>query len=177
MRGRPDAISTVGGTEAVFDDDYVERSVERNSRRYEFVVLDPPTPMGRKRTAFKGKDGVAHYPETKDVRSVYHIRQAWAEAYPEAPLIDGAVRLTVRLWHKCPAVASLKKRKAAWMNLAAMQTKPDANNVLNQVCDALTGYAYVDDKQITVATVMKYYAVDRDGNHTSPRMTVVVEAL
>jgi Holliday junction resolvase RusA-like endonuclease len=174
-------------------------------RTFEFTVLDPPTPMGRKRTAFRGKDGVAHYPETKDVRSVYHIRHAFIGMYPEmdpamwqakieegaarvlagatslgadlpAP-ITGAVKLTIRLWHKCPTVMSLKKRQAVWMNRTAMLTKPDTNNVINQVCDALTGYAYVDDKQVTEIEAVKYYAVDQAGNHTGPRMTIVVEEL
>lgn len=173
-------------------------------RRYEFIVLDPPTPMGRKRTAFRGKDGATHYPETKDIRSVYHIRKAFVDAYPEmnpevwqAKIEEGAariaagalslgefdtpiasaVKLTVRLWHKCPTVMSKKRRRAAWMNPAAMTTKPDLNNVINQVCDALTGYAYVDDKLVAELEAVRYYAVDRDGNDTPPRMVIIVEEL
>ncbi len=205
ITGNPDRVASPRGrTEAVFDEEYVPK--HDNRRRYEFIVLDPPTPMGRKRTAFRGKDGATHYPETKDIRSVYHIRKAFVDAYPEmnpevwqakieegaaqilagAALslgdvgvgpIAGAVKLTVRLWHKCPTVMSKKRRIAAWMNPASMTTKPDLNNVINQVCDALTGYAYVDDKLVAELEAVRYYAVNRDGNDTSPLMMIIVEEL
>lgn len=35
--------------------------------------------------------------------------------------------------------------------------KPDADNVLKAVCDALNGFAYNDDKQIVAVSAEKYY--------------------
>lgn len=161
-------------------------------RVFEFTVLDPPTPMGRKRFSGKSAGGKHFYSEGKDIRSVYHIRQTFVTHYPELnptlvdPVSDaqsetpvaGAVKLSVRCWFKAPATMSRKKRIAAWMNPVSMETKPDLNNVINQVCDALSGYAYVDDKLIAgITDCWRFYAVDREGNDTPPRMVIRVEEL
>lgn len=146
-------------------------------RIYQFLVFDPPTPMGRKRARFVDGKGITHYPEKKDVRSLHETRKAFREAYPNEPLIAGAVRLSVRLFHKCPANVSRKKRVTYWMNPAVMITKPDVPNIMAQICDALTGYAYVDDRLVRFGLCDKFYALDQEGNDTPPRMAITVEEL
>lgn len=147
-------------------------------RVFEFLVLDPPTPMGRKRWSGKGKSGGHFYTESKDTRSVYHIRQAFMEHYPDEEMIGRGVpvKLSVRFWYKAPGNMSGKKRKAAWMK-PIVATRPDVPNILAQVCDALTGYAYYDDGQISWSEQMEFYAVDRDGKDTPQRMSITVEEL
>jgi len=143
----------------------------------EFTVIDKPTPMGRKRV-FTDKAGNKHFaPESKDVRSLYMIRACFVERYPEWTPIKNSVKLSVRYWHKIPAATSRKKRKEAWMNPKAVKTKPDIPNLLAQVADALTGYAYVDDSLISWSECWKFYAVDREGNDTPPRFSIKVEEL
>jgi Holliday junction resolvase RusA-like endonuclease len=147
-------------------------------RIFEFIVLDPPTPMGRKRWSGQN-NGKRFYTERKDIRSVHHIRAAFDEHYPDELPIQrkSPVKLSVKMWLKCPKSMSRKRRLAAWMKPAVV-TKPDFNNIVNQVCDALTGYAYVDDAQIAWgADFIKFYAIDREGNDTPPRMTITVEEL
>jgi|SRR5215467_8416700 len=148
-------------------------------RIYEFTVIDRPIPMGRKRVNNTG-DKPHHYTESKDVRSLYMIRKCFLDAYPrdesEASLITGPVFLAVRYFHKAPATMSRKKRMAAWMAPAVI-TKPDIPNLLAQVADALTGYAYVDDSRIVESCQWKFYAIDQDGNDTPPRFTVIVREL
>jgi len=144
---------------------------------FEFIVMDPPTPMGRKRFSFKvGKGHV--YPESKDVRSIYHIRNAFKQAYPDVEMIGRhvPVKLSIRWWVKCPSTMSKKGRIAAWMK-PCVAKRPDVPNILCNVCDALTGYAYYDDGQICWSEQMEFYAVDREGNDTPPRSVITVEEL
>lgn len=146
-------------------------------RVFEFTVMDKPEPMGRKRVAID-KDGKPHhYTEKKDIRSLGLTREAFDREYPNETPINGPVHLSVRYFHKVPVTMSLKKRKAAWMNPCAMVTKPDIPNLLAQVCDALSGYAYVDDKLVVWSEQMKFYAVDREGNPTAPRFSITVREL
>ena len=148
-------------------------------RVFEFVVYDPPTPMGRKRFSARNASGKTFYAEKKDIRSIYHIRHAFKEHYPEIdPIpITIPVKLNVRMWHKAPTVMSKKKRLRAYMKPCVV-TKPDINNVINQVCDALSGYAYVDDRQIVwVGDCFMYYAINQYGEDSPPRMTIRVEEL
>lgn len=162
------------------------------SRRvFEFIVIDQPIPMGRKRVFTNAKTGAKVFAsEPKDVRSLYMIRQCFLEHYPEMSplpdgpipvahpntLINGPVRLSVRYWHKAPGTMSKKKRIAAWMKPVVI-TKPDIPNLIAQVADALTGYAYVDDNRIAWSEQMKFYAIDQEGNDTPPRMSITVEEL
>ncbi len=149
-----------------------------SKRVFEFTVLDPPTPMGRKRWSGQNQ-GKHFYTERKDIRSVHHIREAFANAYPEQLPIQAKlpVKLSVKMWHRCPKSMSKKRRLLAWMR-PVVTTKPDINNVVNQVMDALTGYAYIDDSQVTwLGDVMLFYAIDRKGADTSPRMLITVEEI
>lgn len=146
---------------------------------FEFTVFDPPTPMGRKRFSGQTASGKHFYAERKDVRSTLHIREAFLANYPDEPVIQAKVpvKLSIKMWFRCPKAMGKKLRKAIWMKPAHM-TKPDFNNVINQVCDALKGYAYVDDSQIVWgADFIKFYAVDQEGNDTQPRMFITVEEI
>jgi Holliday junction resolvase RusA-like endonuclease len=135
--------------------------------------------MGRKRGRVTKAGGVTFYPEQKDTRSQGSIRGAFLEAYPESLPIqaDIPIKLSIKMWHPCPKSIGKKRRLASWMR-PVVTTKPDVSNVVRQVEDALSKYAYVDDKQITwLSDVMLFYAIDREGNDTKPRMLITVEEL
>lgn len=148
-------------------------------RIFEFLVIDRPIPMARKRVNAKGEKP-QHYSVPNDVRSIYMIRRCFLEVYPtmdgnEAP-ISGPVRLSIRYFHKCPKTISMKKRQGMWMK-PIVQTKPDIANLVAQACDALTGYAYTDDNQVAWLETLKFYAIAEDGSDTPPRMSITVEEL
>lgn len=157
----------------------LDKAKAGTKRVFEFTVLDPPTPMGRKRFSGQTATGKHFYAERKDVRSVHHIREAFTSAYPDELPIQARipVKMSIKLWHRCPKSLSKKQRLLAWMK-PVVTTKPDINNVVNQVFDALSGYAYIDDNQITwLGDVMMFYAIDRHGNDTSPRLLITIEEL
>ena len=49
--------------------------------------------------------------------------------------------------------------------------RPDVDNLVKLVCDALNGWAYHDDAQVVSASVLKAYAGEGDGPHTLVTLT------
>ena len=63
-----------------------------------------------------------------------------------------------------------KKKRYEKLNCILLPTKkPDTDNILKVVCDALNGCAYHDDKQVVGAVIEKYYA-------TEPGLYITIEA-
>lgn len=67
-----------------------------------------------------------------------------------------------------PAAASKNKRRDMENGIIRPSKKPDADNVLKIICDALNTVAYKDDAQIVDAIVSKYYS-----DH--PRVEVILQ--
>lgn len=66
--------------------------------------------------------------------------------------------ITIEAYFSIPKSAS-KKRRALMIEKALRPVKkPDGDNIIKVVCDALNGVAYHDDAQIVDMVVRKYYA-------------------
>lgn len=65
--------------------------------------------------------------------------------------------LWVEAVYGIPKSASGKRRERMLLGIDLPTKKPDADNVLKAVCDALNGTAYQDDKQITSTWIWKHY--------------------
>jgi len=65
--------------------------------------------------------------------------------------------LTVTAFYAVPVSFPLKKRELALQCKLRPLVKPDADNVIKIVCDALNGWAYYDDKQIVEIIFKKFY--------------------
>lgn len=71
---------------------------------------------------------------------------------------DEAIALYVTCYYRIPKSAS-KAKKARMMSWEEKpRKKPDLDNVLKIVADALNGYAYYDDCQIVIMGANKRYA-------------------
>lgn len=123
-----------------------------------FVVPGPPRGQGRPRFASKGRGGrplpfVRTYTAKKDVDYAQLVKLHAVAARPEGWVpLTGPVQIFVRIVQKMPGPATWRReqKKGHWSI-----KKPDASNVLKIVEDALTGIAYVDDRQIAYAMVTK----------------------
>jgi Holliday junction resolvase RusA-like endonuclease len=115
------------------------------------VVWDEPKPLARPRFV-RTATGVRTYTERKDQNVRFHIRKAWLELEVE-PLV-GALRMEVTAWLRLPKSVS-KKRSFSAMPVV----RPDLDNYVKQVEDALLGYAFKDDAQIVTIIARKRYAV------------------
>lgn len=83
---------------------------------------------------------------------------------------DGELSMNVEAYYQIPKSAS--KRNAECMRLESIRPtkKPDCDNVLKIIADALNGVAYKDDSQIVDARVQKFYS-------DNPRVEVVIEEM
>jgi len=74
-------------------------------------------------------------------------------------LIRGPVAVFVQIV-KQSKTTGWKKGEREWLDAGGLmlhEKKPDADNVLKQICDACNGVVWVDDSQVTLATAMKLH--------------------
>lgn len=127
------------------------------------MVYDEPTAKGRPRVVVQNGRARAYTP-SKTQQAEWRIRQAWIAEHGTAPT-SYPIHLTVRAYVSMPK--SIPKRD----RLTALPTKrPDLDNYVKTVADALDCVAWGDDAQVVVLTASKHYAVDGP-----PRWEIEVE--
>ena len=129
-------------------------------KSYTFCI--PGEPVGKGRPRFDMRSGHAYTPAKT---RTYEELVRWS--YRGGPFFTGAVRMKVTAYLKVPQHLT-QARLASIENGETPTKKPDADNILKAVADALNGLAYKDDSQITTVTVYKRWSVD-------PRVDVQIE--
>ena len=128
-------------------------------RRFAFTVHDTPKPAARPRFARLPGGKVHTYIPTGDQENRNSIRDAFLSfvatvshtILPFEPL-QSPLRLTVTAWLPMPKSIPKKRREAAMPS-----KRPDLDNFIKQVEDALNHYAFVDDAQIVTIIARKRY--------------------
>lgn len=80
----------------------------------------------------------------------------------------GPVVMTVDIYRAIPKSWSRKKQEEAENGFIKPTLKPDVDNYVKSIKDALNGIAYVDDSQVVVLIISKHYA-------RQPRVEIVIE--
>jgi Holliday junction resolvase RusA-like endonuclease len=111
-------------------------------------IVIPGKPIGKGRPRF-GKGRVYTPAKTVD----YENTVAWyAKTLMHGrPIITGAVRLTI--------TCSFTGKDRGWH-----VSKPDADNLIKSISDALNGIVYKDDQQISVISFCKIIGLQEDVN-------------
>ena len=81
---------------------------------------------------------------------------------------NSQLELFVKAYYKIPKSASKKKRIAMLSEEIRPTKKPDGDNILKAVADALNGVCYKDDKSIVKMSIEKFYS-------DVPRIEVIVQ--
>lgn len=120
----------------------------------EFLVMGDP--QGKARPRFSGLTGAVYTPrKTKKYESV--IKDAFLAAEGKMIPADCYVRVTVDAYFRIPKSYTKGRRLACQHNINRPTKKPDIDNTLKVVLDALNGVAYEDDRQVVEVRCRKWY--------------------
>lgn len=86
------------------------------------------------------------------VKAAYMVECPFGVVFPTEPL-----EIVLNVYMGMPKSAT-KKAKLEMLMHKFPTKKPDADNLLKSVADALNGVAYTDDSQIVSATVRKFWS-------------------
>lgn len=117
------------------------------------VVYDAPTAKGRPRVVVRNGHARAYTP-SKTQQAEWRIRTEWIAAHGVSPL-EGPLAIDVIVYVAMPKSVPQKRREVAMPT-----TRPDGDNYLKTVLDALNEVAWKDDSQVVDIRVAKRYALD-----------------
>lgn len=118
--------------------------------------------MGRvkaKQSVKFGANGVKYTPDDM-VNYANWVKMSFLKEYPghlPSELIGYNLTVQIYVYFQYPKGFSQKKIKLAEQGLLRPTVKPDWDNISKNICDALNGVAWPDDKAITDGSVHKYY--------------------
>jgi len=120
-----------------------------------FTVPVPPVAKARPRVTVRGGFARAYTP-----KKTAQFEQIVADCCPMHPPINTPCHLSITFHLPIPKSWSKAKQKAAQDGELAPVTRPDIDNYIKSVMDALNGVAYEDDSQVVTLTAAKLYSVD-----------------
>lgn len=123
-----------------------------------FNIDGEPVPKGRPKFSTRGGYAKAYTPK-KTAEYEKKVADTFRECFPEHKPIPRDVPLVVNVvvTKAIPKSFTKAQRKAVEEMKLFPTKKPDADNYLKAILDALNGVAWEDDAQIIIANVGKFY--------------------
>lgn len=122
----------------------------------QFTVYGEPIAQARPRaTTINGH--VRMYDPKKSSDFKDYVKLVASEKAPEI-LLEGALEMTVRIYRPIPKNFSKRKTTQAEAGVFRPTTKPDVDNYIKAVKDALKNVIWKDDSQVVSLTVGKWYS-------------------
>lgn len=132
-----------------------------------FVVMGKPIPKARPRVV----GGHTYTPKpTRDYET--KVRLAWAEQSRVRLALGQPLRASLNIWFAVPESYSKPKRLGLLSGGAWHTKKPDCDNLVKAVLDALNGCVYDDDSAVCELHVCKRYA-----ENNVERVEVMIEEI
>lgn len=128
-----------------------------------FTVLGQPVAKGRPRVTKWGS-----YTPEKTVNYENLVKFSYLEKYQEK--IEGNLSLEVKFYFQTPKSTSKKNKELMELEIIRHNKRPDIDNCIKAITDALNSIAYDDDSQIVEIKASKYYS-------ETPRAIVFIKAL
>lgn len=123
--------------------------------KYEFEMIGDIT--GKARPRMNTRTGHAYTP-TKTKLYEYSLRQWFVYYYPKFKPIESRVKIRITAYFNIPKSTSKKQEAEMLKENISPTKKPDIDNIIKVVLDAMNGFAYKDDTQVTYIEVEKKYA-------------------
>ena len=118
-------------------------------------------PQGKQRPRFSRISKTVYTP-TKTAKYEKQIAKAYTESGGKCIPADCYVSVSVSAFFPIPKSYSKKKREDCLERKLRPDKKPDMDNILKVILDALNKVAYEDDKQVVELIGRKYYT-ESDG--------------
>lgn len=137
-------------------------------------IPGPPQGKARARTFYNPRLGrVQSITPEKTVLYENLIKTCWIEQTGGTRFPDGAVlAATIVAYFEIPKSAPKKDVPDMRAGRIRPTKKPDMDNIIKTVLDALNGIAYRDDSQITAVVAVKVYTERKDNE---PHVTLIIE--
>lgn len=107
-----------------------------------------------------GRNGIKYTP--KDMIAYSNlVKLSFQKEYPDhLPHIlnDVPLKVTIDVYFTVPKSFPKRKKELALQGKIRPTVKPDWDNIAKNICDALNGITYPDDKAIVSGFVNKYYS-------------------
>lgn len=136
--------------------------------KVKFTILGEPAGKGRPRFRSVGPYVKTYTPEkTVNYETLVQLeyeQQCKNHRFPDKTPLD----LRISAYYSIPKSASKKKRMLMMCHAIRPMKKPDNDNVVKMIQDALNSVAYHDDVQIVDCQLRKFYS-DR------PRVEVIIQ--
>lgn len=140
--------------------------------KIEFTVPGQVAAKGRPRFAVNGKYVRAYTPE-KTVNYENLVKMAFMQSIPEGVddvKLQGAIRAEFRFFFPIPKSTPKKKHEQMAAGKIKPTKKPDLDNCIKSVLDALNKIAFDDDGQVVEVLAYKFYS-------ENPRAVVFLEEI
>lgn len=119
----------------------------------------PGVPRAKKRVrsgrTWRGK--AIHYKEKEEAVAEQAVQIYWISAYGREPLAPGAVTISITAYFRPPKSWTTTKKLKAYGGDVPHIVKPDYDNISKFYTDALSGFAYKDDRLIVHGSCGKCY--------------------
>ena len=126
----------------------------------EFTIYGDPKPKKRHRSrVIKSKFGKPYamtYPDPDGVSEENYIKLAASQNFKE-PIITGPIELELSFGCRVPKSWSKKKQDEVTNGFIKHTSKPDLDNLIKCVKDALNGVVWLDDSQVHNIIASKFY--------------------
>ena len=133
-----------------------------------FVIPGSPVPQGRPRAGRNGRKIVMYDPkESKDYKEYVSLI---ARQYAPKIQLEGALSVRIKIYREIPKSTTKKDRALISEGIKRPITKPDTDNYVKSVLDALNGIIFKDDSQVTDLYASKFYS-------DNPRVEVHVQEI
>lgn len=136
--------------------------------KVKFTVLGEPAGKGRPRFSRQGQFVRTYTPEKtvayEDLVKLEYHRQCNGHRFDDGQPLD----MRVTAYYSIPKSVSKKKRQAMLDHKVRPMKKPDNDNIVKMVQDALNQIAYRDDVQIVDCQLRKFFSDE-------PRVVITIQ--
>lgn len=125
--------------------------------KYEFEV--PGEIVGKERPRVNMYTGRVYTPnKTKDYE--FLVQQYFKIKYPNYQMLEGRISINIIAYLKIPKSTSKTKTQEMLENKLSPTKKPDVDNIAKSILDAMNGFVFKDDNQVSKISVEKRFALE-----------------